>query len=143
MHCSTQFASVLKNLRKKIQLVQVLHEDDFYRRDEFCEIMLDRYNNDHQHSQHIILYEEDMFYLNKSFIRQTADTGHLKPTLDDGSGLAISPKCQRVVRNRGHFSDRTVLYWRFVKWSKLLGITAINDNTRSGGSTSKWLRISS
>lgn len=68
--------SVLKCLKKnkwhpyKVQVSHELNEDDFDRRQEFCELMMDRCNNDPQFIRQCVFSDESTFCLNGIVNRQ-------------------------------------------------------------------------
>lgn len=69
-------STVLKYLKRnkwhpyKVQLVQELLDDDFDRRLEFCETMMNHCNNDPQFVRHVVFSDEATFYLNGIVNRQ-------------------------------------------------------------------------
>lgn len=69
-------STVLRYLKKnkfhpyKINLVHELNEEDFDRRMEFCEVMMERCNNDPQFVEHVAFSDEASFYLNGTVNRQ-------------------------------------------------------------------------
>lgn len=77
LHNDIDHSTVLRTLKKekwhpyKVSLVQELMEDDFDRRIEFCEIMMEKNNTDPMFFRKVLFSDEATFLLNGHVNRQT------------------------------------------------------------------------